>query len=114
MAIEPHLAGGFALTPVAPAAFTVSPELALVDGELREQALPLLPRVEPFAFLQLTTRTGPAPFDPYRGAPQVRSRPPRIVAALSYLLVAVLRVSVFNACVFVGVAVLVFLLNLVG
>ncbi len=81
-----------------------SPELALVDPELRSRALSALPRVEPFEFLRL------------RDVPVAvaRPEPQRLAAALAYLLVAIVRTCAFNACVFVSVALVVLLLNLVA
>jgi hypothetical protein len=80
----------------------VSPELALVDSELRMHALAALPPVEPFAFLEL--RDLPLPVQ----ARKTR----RLGAALAYLVVAIVRTSMFDACVFASVALVVLLLNL--
>jgi hypothetical protein len=76
----------------------VSPELALVDPDLRADALALLPRVEPFDFLRLRDLPSPAAARPF-------------VAALAYVAVAVLRTCAFNAFVFASVVGLVLLLN---
>jgi hypothetical protein len=84
----------------------VSPELALVDGELRAEAIAALPPVTPYAFLERR----PAPASPVE-AP----RPPApsvALAGLAYLAQAVVRTCVFNALVFVGVALVVLLVNL--
>lgn len=81
-----------------------SPELALVDDELRVLALAELPSVEPFEFLQL--RDLPAPAEPRAAR--------RFTAGLVYLVVAILRTCVFNACVFASVALVVLGLSLLG
>ena len=86
---------------------TMSPELALVDPELRSYAVDLLPRVRPYAFLELP----PVPV----GVP-VRSETPefRVSAAFAYLLVAVMRMAAFDAVVFASVAACVLIANLFG
>jgi hypothetical protein len=88
----------------APRGAVVSPELALVDPELREHALAVLPRVEPFEFLHL------------RDIPlQEHARKARrLAAALAYLLVAIVRTCAFDACVFASVTAVVLLLSLLG
>ena len=83
---------------------TLSPELALVDPQLRAHAVSVLPPIRPFAFLELP----PFPIDePQTAAPSVR-----VSAVLAYLLVAIARTFVFDAFVFASVAVCVLLANL--
>jgi hypothetical protein len=81
----------------------VSPELALVDSDLRASALAALPPVEPFAFLEL--RDLALPVEPMQAR--------RVTAALAYLVVAIVRTCAFNACVFASVTAVVLLLSLV-
>ena len=78
----------------------VSPELALVDPELRARALAALPRVEPFDFLRLRDLSLPT-----------RAEVRRSAAALAYLAIALVRTCVFNAFVFGTVVILVAVLN---
>ena len=85
----------------------VSPELALVDAELRDEALALLPALRPFAFLD---RPLDAPFHPewhYR-----EPRPGLAVAAAAYAAGAILRTLAFNLVVFAAVALVVLVVNL--
>jgi hypothetical protein len=74
---------------------TLSPELALVDPELRARALAELPRMDAYAFLELP----PLLLDEPAKA-GLRVRP---TAALAYLLVAIARTAVFDAVVFASV-----------
>ena len=114
MAIEPHLAGAFG-APSVRSLPALSPELALVDPELREQALALLPALEAFDFLLFPPRSAGAdvlPLDEYRAATPAPREARRAVAALAYLVVAVARVCVFNVLVFATVALIVLLVNL--
>jgi hypothetical protein len=82
---------------------TVSPELALVDPELRARALSVLPRVSPYAFLERPD----VEIVPLVPAPAFRPS-----AAAAYVLVALARTCAVNVAVFAGVAALVLLLNL--
>jgi hypothetical protein len=82
---------------------TLSPELALVDPELRAYAVAVLPRIQPFAFLELP----PLPIDKPSAAPSVR-----VSAVLAYLAVAIVRTCAFDVVVFVSVAACVLLANL--
>jgi hypothetical protein len=79
----------------------VSPELALVDPELRARAVGDLPHVEPFDFLRLRD----LPVEPPREA-----RP--ALAALAYVAVALLRTCAFDAVVFAAVTCIVLVLSL--
>jgi len=82
---------------------TMSPELALVDPDLRAHAVAGLPRVHPYAFLEL------------RSLPELRAESPpafRASAVLAYLLVAIARTVAFDAVVFASVAACVLLANL--
>lgn len=80
----------------------MSPELALVDPELRAYAVAGLPPVRPFSFLEL--RDLPVDDPP--------SSSFRASAALAYLLVAVARTVAFDAVVFASVFACVLLANL--
>jgi hypothetical protein len=91
-------------TALHPAEAPVSPELALVDPDLRSRALASLPRVEAFEFLRLREVA----------LPVARPEPARLAAALAYLLVALVRTCAFNLCVFASVALVVLLLNLLA
>lgn len=83
---------------------TLSPELALVDPELRAYAVAVLPTIRPFAFLELP----PFPID----EPPASAASFRVSAALAYLLVAIVRTFAFDAVVFLSVAACVLLANL--
>ena len=76
----------------------ISPELALVDPELRDDAIAALPHVEPYAFLRF-----PAP----RPAPRPivsRRRPPVLVAASVYFVAALAKTIVLDAIFVAGLA----------
>ena len=77
----------------------VSPELALVDPILRADALAALPRVEPFAFLELRDLAPLA-----RPAPQAQRQPPLLVAATAYLISSLARVALMDALFVLGLA----------
>ena len=81
---------------------TLSPELALVDPELRAHAVAGLPRVRAYAFLEL--RDLPVDVPPGFSAS----------AAFAYLLVAIARTVAFDAVVFASVVACVLLANLFG
>jgi len=85
----------------------VSPELALVDSELRAEAIAALPPLAPYAFLERRPEPAPPPVE----APRPQA-PSLALAGLAYLAQAVVRTCVFNAVVFVGVALVVLLVNL--
>jgi hypothetical protein len=104
--------------PLGNQALLVSPELALVDDELRRDAIALLPELQPFEFLERLRDAAP----PDEGVPEwlvvastpaePRRRPPGLaVAAVLYLATAILRTCLFNVAVFLGVALLVFVVN---
>jgi hypothetical protein len=84
---------------------TLSPELALVDPELRAYAVAVLPPVRAFSFLEL--RDLPAADEEAR--PSFRAS-----AALVYLLLAVARTVAFDVVVFASVVACVLLANLFG
>jgi len=84
----------------------MSPELALVDPELRAEAVARLPPVYVNAFLEF-------PRLPV-AAPTVRAPGFRLSAALAYLALAIARTAAFDAVVFACVAVLVFLASVVA
>jgi hypothetical protein len=86
---------------------TMSPELALVDPDLRAEAVASLPPIYVNAFLEFT----PAP-----PVLQVRRRPApsRASAALAYLVLALARTVVFEAAVFAAIAVVVLVASLLA
>jgi hypothetical protein len=97
----------------------VSPELALVDAELRSEALALLPEVQPFDFLERLPRTEPVELEWFTVGPSVEDRagersPPFLVALAAYVAGAVFRTVAFNVAVFVCITLLVLVLNLVA
>lgn len=84
---------------------TMSPELALIDPELRADAVASLPPIYVNAFLEVRPRVLPQPSER-------RASSTRTSAALAYLLVAVVRTLVFEAVVFAAVFAVVLLANL--
>jgi hypothetical protein len=80
---------------------TMSPELALIDPELRAEAVARLPPIYVNAFLEF--RPGPVEVSAL-SAPRFRPS-----AALAYLVLSIARTVVFDAIVFASVAVLVLL-----
>jgi hypothetical protein len=82
---------------------TLSPELALVDPDLRADAVARLPPIYANAFLDLP------PLLPLERRPA-----PRASAALTYLALAIVRTFVFEAGVFAAVAVVVLLASLLA
>ena len=96
----------------------LSPELALVDPELRREALALLPALRPYDFLERR------PLDAARLEPQPpaaspvversagRSRPVLAVAVAAYLASAILRTAAFELALFACIALVVFVVNL--
>ena len=80
---------------------TMSPELALVDPELRADAVARLPPIYVNAFLEV--RPHPVEHRMASGRPS---------AALAYLLVAVVRTALFEVVVFAAVFAVVLLANL--
>jgi len=85
---------------------TMSPELALVDPELRADAVARLPRIYVNSFLE---------FPPLPAAVPTARRPGfSLGAALAYLVFSIVRTAAFDAVVFAAVALLVFLASLVG
>jgi hypothetical protein len=88
----------------------LSPELALVDPELRLQAVAGLPELAPFDFLRFKVVVLPPRPEPDE-LPRRSSLP---VAAAAYVVAAVVRVIVFDGMFFLAVAAAVFLLNLLA
>jgi hypothetical protein len=84
----------------------ISPELALVDPDLRAYALAALPSVRPFAFLELRPVSIP---EPRAVAPAFH-----VSAALAYLALAIWRTVAFDAVVFAGVAAVVLIASVFG
>ena len=84
---------------------TMSPELALVDPDLRAYAVAGLPRVQPYAFLELRS----VPIDKRPAAPTVRAS-----AVFAYLLLAIARTAAFDAVVFASVVACVLVANLLA
>jgi hypothetical protein len=104
----------------------VSPELALVDPELRVMALRGLPRLEPFDFLRLDSVPRRPDLDWWFGFPEpddfgflaqpdefrsVERLPPRWVAAGVYAGAALARVVAWDATFVVGIALAIALLT---
>jgi hypothetical protein len=84
----------------------MSPELALVDPELRADAVARLPPIYVNAFLEVRSR----PVEVLVvSAPQFRPS-----AALAYLALSIARTVVFDVIVFASVAVLVLLASVVA
>lgn len=106
--------------PLADQALVVSPELALVDDELRTDAIALLPEVRPYEFLERLryaalpqAEPGWPAHDAYVEPWRPRTRRPSLaVAALAYLATAVVRTLAFNVVVFACVALVVLVVNL--
>jgi hypothetical protein len=103
--------------PLADQALLVSPELALVDDELRRDAVALLPELRPYDFLEQLRETRPplvwAPVEPYREEEPAESRHPHLaVAVAAYLATAVVRTVAFNVVVFACIALVVLIVNL--
>ena len=84
----------------------MSPELALVDPDLRADAVARLPPIYVNAFLEF-------PRFPV-AAPTVRAPGFRLSAALAYLVFSVARTAAFDAAVFAGVAALVLLVSAIA
>jgi hypothetical protein len=81
----------------------MSPELALVDPELRADAVGRLPPIYLNAFLEVRT------------VPVIDRRPSvRPSAAIVYLAVAIVRTCAFDAVLFASVATCVLLANLIA
>jgi hypothetical protein len=85
---------------------TMSPELALVDPELRADAVARLPPVYANAFLEFR----PCPVE----VPAVSAARFRPSAALAYLVLSIARTFVFDAIVFASVAMLVLLASVIA
>jgi hypothetical protein len=81
---------------------TMSPELALVDPELRAMAVASLPPIYVNAFLDVRAR------------PTERRPSFSPAAALAYLLLAVVRTAVFEVAVFLAVFAVVLLASLIA
>jgi hypothetical protein len=85
---------------------TMSPELALVDPELRADAIARLPPIYVNAFLEFPASPVVVPAAPVGG---LGFRPS---AALAYLLLSLARTFVFEVLVFASVALLVLVASL--
>jgi hypothetical protein len=92
-------------------AAAVSPELVLVDRELREAALEKLPRIEPFDFLRFTTEprrhSDLDRFDflaGYGEAETFERVPPVWVAAPVYAVATLAKVMVVDTMVLLVIA----------
>jgi hypothetical protein len=82
----------------------MSPELALVDPELRADAVARLPPIYVNSFLE---------FPPFQASAPVERTPAfRPSVALTYLVLSIARTLAFDAIVFAAVAVLVLLVSL--
>ena len=84
---------------------TMSPELALVDPELRAHAVASLPPIYVNAFLEVRPSASPPP------RPVERRRSVSPSAALAYLLIAVVRTLLFEVVVFAAVFAVVLIAN---
>jgi hypothetical protein len=82
---------------------SVSPELALVDPELRAELLAALPPIEPYSFLQIRDVPSPAPV-PIATKRARRRRPPLVLAAAAYFVSSAARVVVMDALFVLGLA----------
>jgi hypothetical protein len=103
------------------AATTVSPELVLVDPELRQAAVARLPHVEPFDFLRFTTvprRHSDLDRFNFLAEWDEVDPPGRVVpiwvAAPVYTLAALAKVVVVNSVFVFGIAAVVALMQLAG
>jgi hypothetical protein len=81
---------------------TMSPELALVDPDLRADAVAMLPPIYVNTFLEVRAR------------PVERRGSFRPSAALVYLALAIARTCLFDAVLFASVATCVLLANLIA
>jgi hypothetical protein len=88
---------------------TISPELALVDPDLRADAVARLPPIYVNAFLEFRD----LPVFPV-AAPAVRTTGFRLGAVLAYLALSIARTAVFDAVVFAGVFMLVLIASAVA
>lgn len=86
---------------------TMTPELALVDPELRADAIARLPPIYVNSFLEFPELPPPV-------LAERHGTTPRASAVLAYLLLTVARTVVFEAAVFAAVAVLVLLASLLA
>ena len=86
---------------------TMSPELALVDPDLRADAVASLPPIYVNAFLEFTPAPSVLPV-------LRRPAPPRASAALAYLVLALARTVVFEAAIFAAIALVVLLASLLA
>ena len=102
--------------PLADQALLVSPELALVDDELRSEAVALLPEVRPFEFLERRPEVAFQPdwlyVEPVVEHPRPRRRPGFAVGLVAYLVSAIVRTMAFDLLVFLCVALVVLVVNL--
>lgn len=104
--------------PLAEQELLVSPELALVDDQLRVDAIALLPEVRPYEFLDRLREAAVHEPDWLVAAPQLEQwlpQPRRTglgVAIAAYLATAVVRTLAFNVVVFACVALVVLVVNL--
>ena len=103
------------------AATTVSPELVLVDPELREAAVAALPQVEPFDFLRFTTvPRRHSDLDRFNFLAEWEEVDPPgwvapiWVAAPVYAVAALAKMIVVNSVFVFGIAAVVALMQLVG
>lgn len=104
------------------AATTVSPELVMVDPEVREAAVAALPHVEPFDFLRFTTvprrHSDLDRFNFLAEWEEVEDPPgwvaPIWVAAPVYAVAALAKMLVVDSVFVFGIAAVVALLQLVG
>ena len=86
----------------------ISPELALIDPALREEAVRALPALEAFDFLRRRAPSAPPPVTLERPAL------PLPVAALVYLVVTALRFAATSLLLLTGVVVVTLVLALLS
>lgn len=91
----------------------ISPELALVDPELRQEAIALLQAYPPVPLGGRPRATEPKPVLVVLEAPRATPRPV-LVAAAVYVASAALRVVVLDALLVFAIALLVLALSLLG
>jgi hypothetical protein len=93
----------------------ISPELVLVDPELRRHALELLPEREPYEFLQpVSSAPAAAGVAVVLGGTgsKARSRPRPFMSAVAYLAVQTVEFSFVGAAIFAAVVAVTALLSL--
>jgi hypothetical protein len=95
---------------------TISPELALVDPELRSAAIAALPPPETFAYMRLAPLPRAAPVaevaDDFAAVEAASLQVSLPVAAAAYAVTAIVRAALFDLSLLLALVVLIALLNL--